>query len=213
MSFIDVQNKIETSVFGYTDSKFKGYLINVEKGRVINERTHRISHSINHWEYGTNPIRVMVNIGKRKDISRGSFATPLSKMIWEHINGPISKKYVIEHLDGNIENNSIYNLTLVKAIDVDKQLPVINIPEKLKKKIIKEQSFECANYPESNIMNLEHYECPLWREINRGGYVIDERNGSGLFRCCGYRFIKNESDKYLAICKLCFSVYSKNVAD
>lgn len=62
MSIIDIQNKIEPFLFGYEPSSFVGYLINVDKGCVINEKTHRICHSINHDDYclSNSSPRVMV---------------------------------------------------------------------------------------------------------------------------------------------------------
>src|SRR5580693_4800331 len=101
------RNKIEHDLSGYEKSKYEGYLINVNKGTVINERTHRISHSVDHWSYGNNPIRVMVNIGKRKSINRNSLSVSLAKIVWEHVNEPITPGYIIRYANSDFEDNSI----------------------------------------------------------------------------------------------------------
>lgn len=96
--------------------KFPNWLIDVEEGKIYSKRYNKFNDYINKNGYN--------------DIS----GKLVHRVIWECVNGEIPYGYDIHHIDGDKENNSIYNLEMIEHkehISEHKQ----NMSEETKNKI------------------------------------------------------------------------------
>ena len=83
-----------------------------------------------------------------------------------------------------------------------------NIAESLKRIILEEQSYKCANHPTAQLRGLGDYKCPYWRGPNNGsfdesGYVIGHIIEYSLTR-------DNRKENLQALCYCCHKVKTMN---
>lgn len=78
--------------------RFPQWLIDVEEGKIWSKKHKKFIGSLNDFGY----LQVPTNPSSKK----------VHRIIWECVNGEIPKGYDVHHIDGNKENNSIYNLEL-----------------------------------------------------------------------------------------------------
>lgn len=85
------------------------------------------------------------------------------------------------------------------------------IPAKTKKAILKRQSSKCNNTPDSNLYNLDNFECPLWTHpIFRGSFPDSIYEFDHIIE---WSISHDNSEANLqALCPYCHSVKSRNFA-
>ena len=83
------------------------YLVNPEKGLIIHCKNKKIIGKISINPSGKQYIQVSILINNKRV---NKF---LHRIIYEHVNGPIPKDKIIDHIDGNSLNNSINNLQCI----------------------------------------------------------------------------------------------------
>lgn len=159
------------------DERFPNWEIDVEKGTVFST-----AYNKNRKLKGGDTNGYVILFDGKKCIS-------LHHLIWECVNGEIPNGYHIHHIDGNKQNNSIYNLELVEAFLHNSEHKKGNknmlgkmmseeTKEKLRNKLInrKDASKKVAQY------TLDGELVKIWESINECG-----RNGfdnSTIVKCC-----------------------------
>lgn len=82
--------------------KFPKWLIDVEEGKILSKKLNKYIGTVNKDNY----LQVRAAQGYKE--------TFIHQYIWMCVNGDIPEGYQIHHIDGNRQNNSIYNLTLIE---------------------------------------------------------------------------------------------------
>ena len=110
----------------------------------------------------------------------------------------------------NTEHNTKKSKTSEdNIIDTISESNVRKVSESVKKRIAGKQYFKCANKPNSNLVRLDNFSCPLWKIsgdekgcFNESGYEIDHINE--------FSITKDDSENNLqALCLSCHSVKTK----
>src|SRR5579872_3534362 len=82
------------------------------------------------------------------------------------------------------------------------------LTEAIKKKVAAKQHFRCANKPNSNLVGIEDYQCPLWK--NNGDGVFDE-SGYNIDHINEHSLTQNDNIKNLqALCLMCHGLKTNN---
>lgn len=161
--------------------KYPQWDIDVEKGTV---------YSFYYKKYvgHINKLHKYVYVGNKK----------LHHIIWECINGEIPKGYEIHHIDGNKENNSIYNLEM---LSIKNHHDLHQIGRKHKTETIQKLKINNRNNPKQHPKSIAQYTLDgdlikVWvssREVERElGF-----SHSNIVKCCkglynqSYNFIWN----------------------
>lgn len=141
--------------------KFPNWLIDVEKGTIYSLYYKKYIGSIGKDGY--------VFVTKQKGYKHRG----LHQYIWMCVNGDIPEGYDIHHIDGNKQNNSIYNLELIER---HKHLSEHKIGKHHSEEHIRKLSKKVAQYSLYNVL-VKVWESAM--ECGRNGF--DQGNVS---KCC-----------------------------
>lgn len=153
--------------------KYPNWDIDVEKGTVYSLCKNKYVGSVNVHGY--------LVIKHKKPLL-------IHRVIWECVNGEIPNGYDIHHIDGNKENNSIYNLELINHQEHAKEHKS-NVSNKTKNKLREKK------YKKVVQLNLNNQLIKIWdsiKETNEYNY-----NQMCIINCCKGRFKQHKGFKWM----------------
>lgn len=137
------------------DERFPNWDVDVEKGEIYSLKNKRYIGTIDKYGY----VRV-------KPINGYKHCT-IHQYIWICVNGDIPEGYDIHHIDGNKQNNSIYNLELIEKTEHIREHKQ-NISDETKRKI--SETLKGFKHSEETKLKIRK-NSPLKKKV--GQYTLD----------------------------------------